>query len=61
MAERKQPVTVREGAIVYYEGRAHHAGDQLDVPASEAKALTEQGVVEKSKRAGVGAQRPRVT
>jgi hypothetical protein len=39
-------VTVREGAVVYHDGRAHPPGDTLKVSAADAKVLRKQGVVE---------------
>jgi hypothetical protein len=33
------------GAVVYHDGRAYAAGQQIKVTAAEAKALREQGVV----------------
>jgi hypothetical protein len=47
MAATKQAtVTVREGAVVYHDGRTYSAGQQIKVAATEAKTLREQGVVE---------------
>ena len=47
MAAAKQvTVTVREGAIVYHDGRVHAAGQQIKVTVAEAKALREQSVIE---------------
>jgi hypothetical protein len=48
MAGAKQvTVTVREGAVVYHDGHAYAAGQQIKATAAEAKALREQGVVER--------------
>jgi hypothetical protein len=64
VADRKQRVivTVREGAIVYHDGHAHHGGAQLEVPVAEAKALVEQGVITKTEPAPARpTPRPHVT
>ena len=45
-AAKHVTVTVREGAVVYHDGRAYAAGQQIKVTAAEAKALHEQGVIE---------------
>jgi hypothetical protein len=47
MAAKQVTVTVREGAVVYRDGRAYAAGQQFKVTAAEAKQLREQGVVER--------------
>ena len=46
-AAKRITLTVREGAVVYHDGRAYAAGQQLKATAAEAKLLREQGVVEK--------------
>jgi hypothetical protein len=46
MAARLVTVTVREGAVVYHDGRAYGAGAQIKLPAAEARSLLEQGVVD---------------
>jgi hypothetical protein len=47
MAARLVTVTVREGAVVYHDGRAYPAGEKIKLPAAEAQSLVEQGVVER--------------
>jgi len=41
----KVTVTVAPGSVLYVEGQGHGEGAVLEVSASEAKALEEQGVV----------------
>jgi len=41
----KVTVTVAAGSVVYVEGQSHGEGAVLEVSASEAKTLEEQGVV----------------
>jgi hypothetical protein len=46
-ATKKVTITVREGAVVYHDGRAYQVGEQIKVTAAEAKSLLEQGVAER--------------
>jgi len=41
----KVTVTVAAGCVVYLDGEGHGEGATLEVTASEAKTLAEQGVV----------------
>ena len=45
MSRGKVTVTVAPGSVLYVEGQGHGEGAVLEVTASEAKALEEQGVV----------------
>ena len=45
MTRGKVTVTVAPGSVLYVEGQGHGEGAVLEVSASEAKALEEQGVV----------------
>lgn len=45
MSRGKVTVTVAPGSVVYVEGQGHGEGTVLEVSASEAKTLEEQGVV----------------
>lgn len=50
MAGAKQvTVTVREGAVVYHDGRAYTAGETIKLAAAEAKSLREQSAVAEGK------------
>jgi hypothetical protein len=47
VAARKVKVKIAPGCVVYIDGAAHSAGQVVQVPAAEAKALVEQGVAER--------------
>ena len=45
MTRGKVTVTVAPGCVVYLDGQGHGEGTVLEVSASQAKTLREQGVV----------------
>lgn len=46
--EKTLTVTVKEGCVVYHDGTGYGPGQTFELPAAEARALLEQGVVEKT-------------
>lgn len=53
MSARRVKVVVLAGAVLYAEGedgerRGHVEGQSLELPPTEAKALEEQGLVERA-------------
>ena len=48
MTRGRVTVTVLAGCVVYLEGQSHGEGTVLEVSASQAKTLEEQGVVTSS-------------
>jgi hypothetical protein len=42
---RTVKVTVKEGCVVYHDGAAYLAGQEIEVSAADAKTLRAQGVL----------------
>ena len=59
MTGRSVKVRVREGAVLYDEGRAYGGGQELTVTEEEAKTLREAGTVEPDQTAAATKPRPR--